>query len=128
MIARPSSQNQDTSESPTPQCSPLKYQRLLRGWSQQDVADELYKLCEASGRSGIGITVEMVSRWERRRYYPSPIYRRHLCALYGLTADQVRAAVILHELLHSTRARGPDEGDQAAIDQTNNDVVKNCIN
>jgi len=24
--------------------------------------------------------------------------------------------------------RGPDEGDQAAIDQTNNDVVKNCIN
>src|SRR5689334_10060124 len=65
----------------------LKYQRLLRGWSQQDVAEELYKLCAANGRPEAGIGIQQVCRWETGRCKPSPFYRKYLCQLYNLTAD-----------------------------------------
>jgi transcriptional regulator with XRE-family HTH domain len=67
-------------------CSPLKYQRLLRGWSQQDVADELYKRCAAEGKADVAICAKLVGRWERGESKPRPIYCKHLCTLYGLTA------------------------------------------
>ncbi len=72
-----------------PGYSSLKYQRLLRGWSQRDGVEELYKLCAANGRPDVGLTVETIRRWENGRHKPSPIYRKHLCLLYGLTADKL---------------------------------------
>ncbi|GHO94813.1 hypothetical protein KSF_048610 [Reticulibacter mediterranei] len=70
-------------------CSPLRYQRLLRGWSQQDVADELYKRCAEEGKADVAICAKLVGRWERGESKPRPIYRKHLCTLYGLTAEQL---------------------------------------
>ncbi len=70
-------------------CSPLKYQRLLRGWSQQDVADALYQRCAAEGHREVGIRAKLVGRWERGESKPSPLYRKHWCTLYGLTAAQL---------------------------------------
>ncbi len=70
-------------------CSPLKYQRLLRGWSQQDVVDAIYLLCVESGRPDVGINTDQLGRWENGKCRPSPVYRKHLCTLYGLTADQL---------------------------------------
>jgi transcriptional regulator with XRE-family HTH domain len=78
-----------TQQAGTRRYSPLKYQRLLRGWSQQDVADEVYKLCVASGRPDVGLSAARVGEWENGRHKPSPIYRKHLCQLYGLTADKL---------------------------------------
>src|SRR5579859_7304579 len=69
--------------------SPLKYQRLLRGWSQQDVVDALYQLCSTGGCPGAGLSIYTISRWENGKNLPSPLYRKHLCALYGLTAAQL---------------------------------------
>jgi hypothetical protein len=46
---------------------------------------------------------------------------------YGLSDNDVRTATLLHELLHSMYLLGPDEGDQAKIDQTNQDIVDKCI-
>ena len=75
---------------PTPiRHTPLKCQRLLRGWSQQDVVDELYKLCAANGRPDVGLTVDTLGHWENGCNTPSPVYRKHLCTLYGLTADKL---------------------------------------
>jgi transcriptional regulator with XRE-family HTH domain len=73
----------------TPVCTPLRYQRLLRGWSQQDVADHLYARCVAEGNPDVGIHAKLVGRWERGENIPRPIYRKHLCQLYGLTAAQL---------------------------------------
>ena len=70
-------------------CSPLAYQRLLRGWSQQDVVDALSRLCQAAGLGGIGLNVVMVCRWEKGKHLPSPFYRKQLCVLYGLTAAEL---------------------------------------
>ncbi|GER88888.1 hypothetical protein KDW_30500 [Dictyobacter vulcani] len=69
--------------------SPLKYQRLLRGWSQQDVVDALYQCCVEEGKASVGINVDQVSRWENGHCKPSPMYRKHLCYLYGVTADKL---------------------------------------
>ncbi len=69
--------------------SPLRYQRLLRGWSQQDLADELYARCAAAGKPDVGIGPAAVSRWELGQRKPGPLYRKHLCQLFGLTAEQL---------------------------------------
>jgi transcriptional regulator with XRE-family HTH domain len=70
-------------------CSPLKYQRLLRGWSQQDVINALVEHCTRSGVSSVGLTIAMVSRWENGHHLPSPFYRKHLCKLYHMNAAQL---------------------------------------
>ncbi len=69
--------------------SPLKYQRLLRGWSQQDVVDEVTRRCAAEGKPCAGLTTDAIRRWENGHNTPSPCYRKHLCALYSLTADKL---------------------------------------
>ena len=73
------------------QLLPLRYQRLLRGWSQQHVVDELSRLFAADGQpdAGLGLTVETVSRWENGRRKPSPLYRRQLCRLYAMNAFEL---------------------------------------
>lgn len=52
----------------------LKQERLLRGWSQADVA------------ASIGTDGYTVSRWERGRAQPSPYFRQKLCALFEKNA------------------------------------------
>ena len=69
-------------------CSPLKYQRLLRGWSQRELADTLQEMCAYRGEPA-GICIDMISRWENGHRKPSPLYRKHLCTLYGLSAAQL---------------------------------------
>jgi transcriptional regulator with XRE-family HTH domain len=107
MITHPLRERRTCDVSPAPlPCSPLKYQRLLRGWSQQDVADELYKRCAAEGNADVGIHAKLVGRWERGETKPSPIYRKHLCTLYGLTAAQLG---LLDGLIEQMQ-RGPGGG------------------
>ena len=67
----------------------LRYQRDLRGWSQQDVAEELYRLCVQTGKAEVAVCADTVGRWERGVTKPAPVYRKHLCLLYGLTADRL---------------------------------------
>lgn len=49
----------------------LKQERLLRGWTQADLAGFL-------GTDGY-----TVNRWERGRAHPSPYFRQKLCELFG---------------------------------------------
>jgi hypothetical protein len=88
MIAHTLSASEGSDPSRT-RYSPLKYQRLLRGWSQQDVVDAIYERCVASGCPDVGIGVEHIRRWENGISKPRPIYRKHLCQLYGMNAAQL---------------------------------------
>jgi transcriptional regulator with XRE-family HTH domain len=67
--------------------SPLRVQRLRKGWTQQQVADKLYDLCVACGADAAGITTDMVSRWELGVRSPSMFYRRLLGELFGCSLD-----------------------------------------
>jgi transcriptional regulator with XRE-family HTH domain len=55
----------------------LRYHRLLRGWSQHKVADE------------IGASNEMISRWEGGQKKTSSFYQEKLCALFGRNAAEL---------------------------------------
>lgn len=55
----------------------LRRERLLRGWTQQDVAGRI----ETDGYT--------VNRWERGRAIPSPYFRQKLCHLFGKNAEEL---------------------------------------
>ena len=62
----------------------LRVARLRLGWSQHDVADALAQL-----DPGAAIAQKTVSRWECGMQKPSPRYRKRLCQIFGVTADQL---------------------------------------
>jgi transcriptional regulator with XRE-family HTH domain len=67
----------------------LRYQRRMRGWSLQRVADGIATLCiERTGKRP-GVNADMVGEWERGVKRPSPFYQEMLCLLYGCTADKL---------------------------------------
>ncbi len=68
--------------------SMLKYQRKLRGWSQQDLVNELCKLCYETDRMP-GLCVKTVARWEHGRAKPSPYYGKRLCEQFGMNAEDL---------------------------------------
>src|SRR6266566_3543720 len=55
----------------------LRRARILKGWSQAELAEE------------VGTSFEMVGRWERGVTIPSPLYRKQLCAILGKTAEEL---------------------------------------
>jgi transcriptional regulator with XRE-family HTH domain len=55
----------------------LRQHRIHRNWRQRDIADEL------------GITVITIQRWERGTQQPSAYYRIKLCALFGLSTQEL---------------------------------------
>ena len=67
----------------------LRLQRLLRGWSQEDVAAGLHRLAARLGEPELGVDATMVSRWERGTRRPRPRYVRLLCRLFELPAEQL---------------------------------------
>src|ERR1051326_5614832 len=55
----------------------LRRARILKGWSQADLATQ------------VGTSFEMVSRWERGITVPSTYYRERLCVVLDQTAEEL---------------------------------------
>jgi transcriptional regulator with XRE-family HTH domain len=66
--------------------TPLQYQRLLRGWSQGELAAQIYALCIRDGHTQVAITHQSVHQWESGKHRPTPLYRKQLCELFGMNA------------------------------------------
>jgi len=56
----------------------LRRARVLRGWSQQRVADHI----NAPNR-------QLVYRWETGKRSPGPFYRERLCQEFKMTAEEL---------------------------------------
>ncbi len=65
----------------------LRYQRRLRGWTLDEVAERLHRL--AMGGPELGVDAHMVGRWERGVRRPAPRYVALLCQLFELPADEL---------------------------------------
>src|SRR5262252_749566 len=65
----------------------LRYQRLLRGWTLDEVAERLHRLAMAGPE--LGVDAHMVGRWERGVRRPAPRYVALLCQLFELPADEL---------------------------------------
>src|SRR6266567_2097439 len=55
----------------------LRFERELRGWSQEDLAEK------------VGTTQKIISRWERGESTPLPYYRQKLCKFFGKNAAEL---------------------------------------
>lgn len=64
----------------------LAWERLERGWSQEDVVEQLNKLANAKTSE---LTPDYISRWENGRRRPEGRYRKLLVRLYGKTASEL---------------------------------------
>jgi transcriptional regulator with XRE-family HTH domain len=64
----------------------LRHLREERGWTQQDVAEQISRLAWLRRREHVGVNADMVAKWERGEKRPSPRYRELLCLLFGVDA------------------------------------------
>lgn len=67
--------------------SRLRQAREDRGWTQQDVADQLGRLAWLRNRERVAVNSDMVAKWERGAKNPSTRYRDLLCLLFGATPE-----------------------------------------
>jgi transcriptional regulator with XRE-family HTH domain/tetratricopeptide (TPR) repeat protein len=65
----------------------LRASREERGWTQQDVAEQISRLAWLRRRERVGVNADMVAKWERGEKRPSPRYRDLLCLLFGADAQ-----------------------------------------
>src|SRR5215471_17218525 len=72
-----------TSTRPRPRLRPL---RDARGWTQQDVAEQVSRLAWLRRHEHVGVNADMVAKWERGEKRPSPRYRELLCVLFEADA------------------------------------------
>jgi transcriptional regulator with XRE-family HTH domain/tetratricopeptide (TPR) repeat protein len=61
----------------------LREFREARGWTQQDVAEQIARLAWLRQREHVGVNADMVAKWERGVKNPARRYRDLLCLLYG---------------------------------------------
>ncbi|HET9894626.1 MAG TPA: helix-turn-helix transcriptional regulator [Streptosporangiaceae bacterium] len=60
----------------------LRALREERGWTQQEVADQLVRLAWVRQHEHVGVNSDMVAKWERGDKRPSPRYRQLLSVLF----------------------------------------------
>ena len=63
--------------------------RKQRGWSQQDLVNELVALGNRTGERNLGLTFKQVSRWEQGWARPRPPYTKLLCLLFESSAQNL---------------------------------------
>ncbi len=64
----------------------LRDYRKLRGWSQQDLVDELLDKGHEIGEHNLGLTFKEVSRWEQGWTTPRSPYSKLLCLVFQASA------------------------------------------
>lgn len=69
--------------------SRLQELREERGWTQQDVADQIGRLAWLEHKKHVGINAQMVSKYERGEKRPNRMYQELFCLLYGVSVDQL---------------------------------------
>src|SRR5690242_4593239 len=87
----------------------LRQLREERGWTQQDVADQLIRLAWLHNRERVGVNADMVAKWERGAKGVSTRYRDLMCLLFGVDADYLRVKTTGSKPRTSPTA-APDEG------------------
>lgn len=66
----------------------LRYERELRGWSQQELVKRMHTLCAEEGEC-LALDIKTVGRWEREEHKPSSYYRSRLCQMFSRNAIQL---------------------------------------
>ena len=67
----------------------LTWERLQRGWSHDELAEQVKRCMREAGEADTGLTGNTVRRWEIGERWPEPRYRKHLVLVFGRPASQL---------------------------------------
>ncbi|HYS28472.1 MAG TPA: hypothetical protein VEQ12_03080 [Candidatus Limnocylindria bacterium] len=70
----------------------LRRQRLLRGWSLEDLAGAVVEAGRQVGEGSLGLTAKTVGRWERGESCPRAPYPKLLCIVFMRSAEELGLA------------------------------------
>jgi transcriptional regulator with XRE-family HTH domain len=94
-----------TSTSKHPPNTRLRWQRLQRGWSHQEVVEQIKRSIEQAGEGEAGLNADMVGRWETGGRKPDPRYKKHLVLVFDLPASEL--GLLSSEELAMLSSAGP---------------------
>jgi transcriptional regulator with XRE-family HTH domain len=89
----------------------LRAQRLARGWSQEDVVQGLLRVGIEIGEKQLGVTRNLISRWEREGNTPRAPYPKLLCLLFEASAEELGWVASSSSPIH-VRVTGEDDAEQ----------------
>src|SRR5260370_11986718 len=67
----------------------LRALREERGWTQQEVADQVQRMAWLHRHERVGVNADMVSKWERGVKRPTPLYREMLGLVFATDAHRL---------------------------------------
>lgn len=67
----------------------LSWQRLQRGWSREELVEQIKRSMAAGGESEPGLNAETIRRWESGQRWPEPRYRKHLVLIFNMPASEL---------------------------------------
>ncbi|OLT45215.1 hypothetical protein BJF85_02185 [Saccharomonospora sp. CUA-673] len=67
----------------------LTWERLQRGWSRDELVNQVAESMRAHGDGESGLTAHTVRRWESGERWPEPRFRKHLVLIFDLPASEL---------------------------------------
>lgn len=67
----------------------MTWERLERGWSHDELCEQLKSSMRDADETDTGLTGNTVRRWETGQRWPDPRFRKHLVVLLGKQASQL---------------------------------------
>src|SRR3989440_3521715 len=101
----------------------LRTRRLARGWSQEDVVQGLVRVGIEVGERQLGVTRNLVSRWEREGTTPRAPYPKLLCLLFQASAEELGLVGLSRPASTSTTIEG-DTFDDGGDDVERRDFLR----
>ncbi|GII56686.1 hypothetical protein Pth03_50750 [Planotetraspora thailandica] len=101
----------------------LSWERLQRGWSYEELAEQVRTTMDRCGETDTGLTANTVRRWETGERWPDPRYRKHLVTLFARPASELGlltreelalrpASDMVHEIRRLLRMVADHMGDE----------------
>jgi transcriptional regulator with XRE-family HTH domain/tetratricopeptide (TPR) repeat protein len=67
----------------------LAWERLQRGWSYEELAEQIRAAMVRCGETDTGLTANTARRWETGERWPEPRYRKYLVQIFGKPASEL---------------------------------------
>lgn len=67
----------------------LAWERLERGWSHDELSEQIKHSMREVGEPDTGLTANTVRRWEAGERWPDPRFRKHLVRIFGAPASEL---------------------------------------
>lgn len=67
----------------------LTWQRLQRGWSREELVEQIKRSMKQADEAEPGLNADIVRRWETGDRKPEPRYRKHLVLVFGAPAGEL---------------------------------------